>query len=186
MEDIEILLETAESSMQAAVEHTISALGKIRAGKAMPNMLDGIMVDYYGSATPLNQVASVTTPDARTLAIKPWEKTMIQPIEKAIINSDTGFNPQNNGEMVLISVPPLTEDRRKTLVKQSKQETENGKISVRNARKDVNDELKKLKADGVSEDDIKKGEEETQKLTNKYVAQMDELLAQKEKDILTI
>lgn len=172
--------------MDKAVQHTAQELTKIRAGKAMPQMLDGLMVDYYGSPTPLQQVASVTTPDARTLAIKPWEKTMIQPIEKAIINSDLGLNPQNNGEMVLINVPPLTEERRRDLVKHAKAETENGKVSIRNVRKDMMDHLKQLQKDGIAEDEVKRAEEKVQKITDNHAAKMDELLKKKEQDIMTV
>lgn len=186
MEEINIVLEDAKEKMAKAVGHTVQELAKIRAGKAMPNMLDGLMVDYYGNDTPINQVASITTPDARTIAIKPWEKAMIQPIEKAIINSDLGLNPQNNGEQILINVPALTEDRRKHLVKQSKTETDNGKVSIRNVRKEMNDMLKTLQKDGASEDEIKKAEDRVQKLTDQYVAEVDELLKQKENDIMTI
>ena len=186
MEEIELYLDMAAQMMDSAVGHTNQELAKIRAGKAMPQMLDGLMVDYYGTPTPINQVASVNTPDARTLAIKPWEKNMIQPIEKAIINSDLGFNPQNNGEMVMINVPPLTEERRKSLVKQAKQEAENGKVSVRNARKEINDNLKQLQKDGASEDDIKRAEDKVQKLTDQHASQIDDLLAKKEQDIMTV
>ena len=145
MEEIEIYLETANEMMDKAVQHTRDALAKIRAGKASPSMLDSIQVDYYDTLTPLNQVASVTTPDARTISIKPWEKTIIPEIEKAIMNSDLGLNPQNDGELIRISVPALTEERRQMLVKQARQEAENGKVSIRNVRKDTNDSVKKLK-----------------------------------------
>lgn len=186
MEEIQFVLDETTEKMDKAVTHTASELTKIRAGKAMPQMLDGLMVDYYGTPTPLNQVASVTTPDARTLAIKPWEKSMIQPIEKAVINSDLGLNPQNNGEMVLINVPPLTEDRRKDLVKQAKGETENGKVSLRNVRKEMMDELKQLQKDGISEDEVKRAEEKVQKITDEHSAKIDELLKKKEQDIMTV
>ena len=161
-------------------------LSKVRAGKAMPSMLDGLMVDYYGAATPLNQVASLSTPDARTIFIKPWEKSTIQEIEKAIINSNLGFNPQNDGESILINVPQLTEERRIQLVKQSKGVTEDAKVSVRNARKEANDELRKLLKDGASEDMIKSAEGDVQVLTDQHVKQLDELLELKEKDIMTV
>lgn len=184
MEEIEIYLETAEEMMQKAIDHTQTEFSKIRAGKAMPSMVEGIDVEYYGTMTPLNQVAGVTTPDARTISIKPWEKTMLQEIERAIINSDLGFNPQNDGEQIRINIPPLTEERRLQLMKQVKGEAENGKISIRNARKETNDALKKL--DGVSEDLIKDGEDSVQKLTDKYSAQIDALVEAKEKDIMTV
>lgn len=184
MEELEIYLETAKEMMEKAVDHTNSAFSKIRAGKAMPNMLDGIEVEYYGAPTPLQQVASVTAPDARTLSIKPWEKSMIQEIEKSIINSGLGFNPQNDGEQIRINIPPLTEERRLQLMKQVKAEAENGKISVRNARKETNDSLKKL--EGVSEDLIKDGEAQVQKLTDTFTSKIDTLVQLKEKDIMTV
>ncbi len=186
MEEIEFFLDAAEEMMSKAVEHAKTGLAKIRAGKAMPSMLDSVMVDYYGAATPLNQTASVTSPDARTLFVKPWEKKIIQDIEKAIRNSDLGLNPQNDGEQIIISIPQLTEERRVSLVKQAKTVTEDGKISVRNARKEANDELKALQKDGAPEDAIKKAEEDVQKLTDTYTKKMDELLTQKEGEIMTI
>lgn len=186
MEEIKMYLDEAKELMDKSIQHTGNELVKIRAGKAMPNMLDGIMVNYYGNPTPIQQVSSVNTPDARTLTIKPWEKNMLNEIEKAIINSDLGLNPMNDGDMIRINVPPLTEERRKTLVKQAKAETENGKISIRNIRKDTNDGLKKLQKDGASEDEIKRAEDQVQQLTDKAVAKMDELLVAKEKEIMTI
>lgn len=186
MEEIDFYLDHSQEMMDKAVSHCNSELAKIRAGKAMPNMLDGITVEYYGASTPLQQVASVTTPDARTLSIKPWEKKMIPEIEKAIINSNLGFNPQNDGELIRINIPPLTEERRISLVKQAKSETENGKISVRNVRKEVMDSLKKLLKDGASEDAIKGAEEEVQKITDLHTKKLDELLELKEKDIMTL
>jgi ribosome recycling factor len=186
MEEIQLYLEEAKELMQKAVNHTSAELVKIRAGKAMPNLLDGIMVSYYGSPTPLQQVSSVNTPDARTLTIKPWERNLISEIEKAIINSDLGLAPQNNGEMVILTIPPLTEERRKQLVKLAKQETEAGKVSVRTIRKETNDSLKKLQKDGASEDDIKRAEEVVQKYTDQYSAKIDELLVKKEHEIMTV
>jgi ribosome recycling factor len=186
MEEIQLYLEEAKELMQKAVNHTSAELVKIRAGKAMPNLLDGIMVNYYGSPTPLQQVSSVNTPDARTLTIKPWERNLIGEIEKAIINSDLGLAPQNNGEMVILTIPPLTEERRKQLVKLAKQETEAGKVSVRTIRKETNDSLKKLQKDGASEDDVKRAEEVVQKYTDQYSAKIDELLVKKEHEILTV
>ncbi|MAE87026.1 MAG: ribosome recycling factor [Flammeovirgaceae bacterium] len=186
MDDIDFYLDQAQEMMDKAVQHTNAELTKIRAGKAMPSMLDGVHVEYYGAATPLSQVASVTTPDARTLSIKPWEKKMIPEIEKAIINSNLGFNPQNDGELIRINIPPLTEERRLSLVKQAKGEIENGKISIRNARKEIMDGLKKLLKDGAPEDAIKGAEDEVQKITDSHTAKVDELLVAKEKDIMTI
>tara|TARA_Y100000817_G_scaffold312083_1_gene305320 strand:- start:166 stop:726 length:561 start_codon:yes stop_codon:yes gene_type:complete len=186
MDDIDFYLDQAQEMMDKAVQHMNAELTKIRAGKAMPSMLDGVHVEYYGAATPLSQVASVTTPDARTLSIKPWEKKMIPEIEKAIINSNLGFNPQNDGELIRINIPPLTEERRLSLVKQAKGEIENGKISIRNARKEIMDGLKKLLKDGAPEDAIKGAEDEVQKITDSHTAKVDELLVAKEKDIMTI
>jgi ribosome recycling factor len=155
MEEIEMFLEEAADLMDKAISHTIQEFAKIRAGKAMPNMLDGIQVEYYGNMTPLNQVASVTTPDARSLLIKPFEKSVLQEIEKSIINSNLGFNPQNDGELIRINIPALTEERRIDLMKQVKAEAESGKVSIRNIRKDTNDSLKQLQKEGASEDAIK-------------------------------
>ncbi len=186
MEEVDFYLEHAEETMDKTVSHTATELAKIRAGKASPAMLDGLMVEYYGNPTPINQVASVTTPDARSIAIKPWEKSTISEIEKAIINSDLGLNPQNDGELIRINVPPLTEERRKSLVKQAKSEAENGKISIRNIRKDTNDALKKLLKEGASEDLVKSAEDDVQKITDQHVAKIDDILAKKEQDIMTI
>jgi len=156
MEEIELFLEEAKELMQKAVDHTASELVKIRAGKAMPNLLDGVMVMYYGTPTPLQQVSSVTTPDARTLTIKPFERSLISEIEKAIINSDLGLAPQNNGEIIILTIPALTEERRLQLVKNAKSECETGKISIRSVRKDTNESIRKLQKEGASEDAIKK------------------------------
>lgn len=173
--------------MEKAVKHTVAEFAKIRAGKAMPSMLDGLTVDYYGSTTPVSQVASITTPDPRSIIIKPWEKNMIHEIEKAIRNSDLGLNPQNDGEVVRLNIPPLTEERRRDLVKQAKNEAEHGKVSVRNIRKETNEMLRKLlKEGGVSEDEIKNAETKVQTLTDKFVKKMDEVLAAKEEDIMKV
>ena len=152
----------------------------------MPAMLDGIFVDYYGSTTPLSQIASINSPDARTLIIQPWEKNMIGPIERAILEANLGLNPQNDGQLIRINIPVLTEERRKDLVKKAKAETEHGKITIRNARKDTNERIKKLIKEGVSEDDAKVGEAEVQKLTDSFIIKIDRLLELKEKDILTV
>ncbi|WP_186754459.1 ribosome recycling factor [Echinicola salinicaeni] len=186
MEEIQLELDAAKEQMQKSVDHTAAELLKIRAGKAMPNLLDGIMVDYYGAPTPIQQVASINTPDARTLSIKPWEKNLIGEIEKSIINSDLGLAPQNNGELVMLTIPPLTEERRKSLVKQVKNECENGKISIRTARKDTNDSLKKLQKDGAPEDDIKRAEDAVQKLTDQFSTKIDNLFTKKEAEIMTV
>ncbi|MFL0685925.1 MAG: ribosome recycling factor [Algoriphagus aquaeductus] len=186
MEEIELFLDEAKELMQKAVDHTAAELVKIRAGKAMPNLLDGIMVQYYGAPTPLNQVSSVTTPDARTLAIKPFERNLISEIEKAIINSDLGLAPQNNGEIIILTIPALTEERRVQLVKQAKSECETGKISIRSVRKETNESLRKLQKEGASEDAIKRAEEQVQKFTDNYSAKIDELLVKKEADIMKV
>lgn len=186
MEDINFYLDYAEEMMNNSVDHANNVLTKIRAGKAMPNMLDGIMVEYYGSPTPINQVASVNTPDAKTLMIKPWEKTNIPDIERAIINSDLGLNPQNDGEQIFINIPALTEERRLALVKQVRHEGENGKISVRNARHDCQHNFKQLQKDGVSEDELKIFEEKLDKMTEAQSSIVDELVKKKEEEIMTV
>ncbi|MGK7392154.1 MAG: ribosome recycling factor [Candidatus Cyclobacteriaceae bacterium M2_1C_046] len=186
MEEIQMYLDEANELMQKAVIHVSEELVKIRAGKAMPSMLEGLQVEYYGTKTPINQVASITTPDARTLMIKPWEKSTIPEIEKAIRNSDLGLNPQNDGEQVIINIPQLTEERRQVLVKQVKHEGEQGKVSIRNIRKDTNDSLKQLQKEGVSEDDVKRAEDKVQELTDKHTKKIDELVEKKEKEIMTV
>lgn len=185
-EEIQLYLNEAKDLMNKAVKHFSSELTKIRAGKAMPNMLDGLMVDYYGTPTPITQVASINTPDARTIIVKPWEKKLISEIEKAIINSDLGLNPQNDGEMIRLNIPPLTEERRKNLMKQVKNEAENGKISIRNIRKDSNETLRKLLKEGASEDEIKRAEEQVQVLTGQYSETIDGLVGKKETEIMTV
>lgn len=186
MEEIQLQLEETKELMQKAVDHTAAELLKIRAGKAMPNILDGLMVAYYGTPTPIQQVASITTPDARTLSIKPWERNLIGEIERSIINSDLGLAPQNNGEIIILTIPPMTEERRKMLVKNAKNECESGKISIRTVRKDTNDTLKKLQKDGASEDEVKRAEDTVQKLTDQYSSKIDELLTKKEHEIMTV
>ena len=179
-------LNDAKALMDKAIDHADSELSKIRAGKASPNMLDGLVVDYYGTPTPLTQVGSVNTPDARTLVIQPWEKSLLGPIEKAIKESTLGLNPQNDGVMIRINVPPLTEERRRDLVKKLKGEAETGKIAIRNIRKDANEKIKKLKTEGVSEDEMKVGEADVQKLVDAYIIKVDQLSEAKEKDIMTV
>lgn len=186
MEEIQMYLDEAKDLMNKALHHVGNELTKIRAGKANPAMLDGIMVSYYGANTPLNQVSSITVPDARSIFIKPWEKTLIPEIEKAIMNSNLGLNPQNDGQQIIVPIPMLSEERRKALVKQVGHECEHGKVSVRNIRKDTNEHLKKLKNEGVSEDDIKNGEESVQKLTDEFIAKIDALLKKKEAEIMTV
>lgn len=185
-EEIQLYLDEAKDLMRKAVEHTAQELTKIRAGKAMPNMLDGIMVEYYGTPTPIQQVASINTPDARSIVIKPFERNLINEIQRSITNSDLGLAPQNDGEVVRLNIPPLTEERRQGLVKQAKAEIEQGKISVRNIRKDTNNGIGKLKNEGISEDSIKRGEEQVQKLTDQYTENLDKLMEKKEKEILTV
>ncbi|MBL6610594.1 MAG: ribosome recycling factor [Bacteroidetes bacterium] len=182
-EEIELILEEAKDQMQAAMGHLEKAFAKIRAGKASPIMLSTVQVDYYGSMTPLSQVANVNTPDARTLAVQPWEKSMLQEIEKAILNANLGFNPMNNGDLIIISVPPLTEERRRDLVKQAKAESEDAKIGVRSARQEANKELKKLE---ISEDVLKDTEADVQELTNSFIAKIDDALKLKESEIMKV
>ena len=180
------LIEDAKDNMNKAVDHVEVELQKIRAGKASPQMLDGIVVDYYGTPTPLSQVANVNTPDARTIVVQPWEKSLISAIEKAITDANLGINPQNDGIVVRLNVPPLTEERRKDLVKRVKAEGEAGKIAIRNIRKDVNEKIKKAQKDGVSEDEAKVGEAEVQKLTDSYILKVDKHIDLKDKDIMTV
>jgi ribosome recycling factor len=170
--------------MNKAINHVASELTKIRAGKANPSMLDGIMVAYYGAQSPLNQVSSMTTPDARTIFIKPWEKSLMHEIEKAIRDANLGLNPQNDGQQVIINIPMLTEERRRQLVKQVGGECEHGKVSIRSIRKEINEQLKKIK--GVSEDDLKNAEEQVQKLTDDYITRIDALMKKKEAEIMTV
>ena len=186
MEEIDLILEDTKERMEKSIQFLMSELKKIRAGKAMPSMLDSVMVDYYGSPTPILQVASITTPDSRTLFVKPWEKTIIQDIEKAIVSSDLGLNPQNDGENVIINIPPLTEERRLILVKQIKGEGEKGKISIRSVRKESNEMIKKLSNEGISEDSIKDGENEIQKITDSKINKIEEIIRSKETEITTI
>lgn len=184
--EVKEYLQNAEDAMDMAVEYLDDTLQHIRAGKASAKLLDGIRVDYYGSHAPISNVANVSVPDARTITITPWERTMFREIEKAIINSDLGITPENNGEVIRISIPPLTEERRKQLVKQSKNEAENAKVSIRNARREAIDGLKKEVKKGLSEDTEKDAENEVQKLHDKYIKKIDAVFAAKEKEILTV
>lgn len=186
MIEVKTYIDPAEESMEMAVAYLDEALAHIRAGKANPKILDGIRVDYYGSQAPISNVANVAVPDARTITITPWEKSMFKEIEKAIINSALGITPENNGEVIRLSIPPLTEDRRKQLVKQSKAEAENAKVSVRNARREAIDGLKKAIKQGMPEDVEKDAEANVQKLHDKYLKKIDDLFAAKEKEILTV
>jgi ribosome recycling factor len=184
MEELELYIEEAKDQMNKAFAHVGHELVKIRAGKANPSMLDGIMVSYYGATTPLSQVSSMTTPDARSIFIKPWEKSLIQEIEKAIRDANLGLNPQNDGQQVIVNIPMLTEERRKQLVKQVAQECEHGKVRIRSIRKETNEQLKKIK--GVSEDDVKNAEESTQKLTDDFISKIEALMKKKEAEIMTV
>lgn len=179
-------LSNATDSMELAVEYLDDTLNHIRAGKASAKLLDGIRVDYYGSMSPIGNVANISVPDARTIAVTPWEKSMLRVIEKAIIDSDLGVTPENNGEVIRLCIPPLTEERRKQLVKQSKAEAENAKVSIRNARREAIEGLKKEIKQGLSEDLEKDAEGKVQKLHDKYMARIDEVFAAKEKEILTV
>lgn len=185
-EELEFIYDSAREAFNRAITHLERELLTIRAGRANPEMLSSIKVDYYGTMTPLTQVANVNTPDARTLTVQPWEKPMIAPIEKAILNANLGLNPTNNGDMVIINIPPLTEERRKELVKQARAEGEHGKVSVRNARKEANDEIKKLQKDGLSEDLAKDAENEIQQMVTSFNQKIDQVLEKKEAEIMTV
>lgn len=182
-EDIQFILDSAKEAMDNAIKHLEKQLVNIRAGKASPAMLGSVMVDYYGSQTPLNQVANVNTPDGRTISVQPWEKSMLQEIERGIMLANLGFNPMNNGETIIINVPPLTEERRKDLAKQAKAEAEDAKVGVRNARKDAMNDIKKA---DVSEDLQKNAEIDIQELTDSYVKKIDKILDVKEGEIMTV
>ena len=186
MKEVKEYLQDAEDSMEMAVDYLDETLQHIRAGKASTKLLDGLKVDYYGTKAPISNVANVSVPDARTIAITPWEKAMFKEIEKAIINSELGITPENNGEVIRLGIPPLTEERRKQLVKQSKNEAENAKVSVRNARREAIEGLKKEIKNGLSEDAEKDAEADVQKLHDKYVKKIDAIFAEKEKEILTV
>jgi ribosome recycling factor len=183
-EDVQFILDTAEEAMENAIKHLEKQFVNIRAGKASPAMLGSVMVEYYGSLTPLNQVSNVNTPDGRTITVQPWEKGMLQEIERAIHIANLGFNPMNNGETIIINVPPLTEERRRNLAKQAKAEAEDAKIGIRSARKEANNEIKKL--DHVSEDLQKNAEIDVQEMTDNYVKKIDHILEIKEKEIMTV
>jgi ribosome recycling factor len=186
MSTVKDVISKLQDQLEKNLSHTAIEFSRIRAGKASPDMLDGVFVEYYGAATPLAQVANVNTPDARTIAIQPWEKSLIRAIETAIINSNLGFAPQNDGEFIRISIPPVTEDRRKELVKRSKAECENSKVGIRNLRKEANEKIKKLKSDGTSEDECAAGEESVQRIVDNYIKKTDDLFAAKEKEIMTV
>ncbi len=184
--DTKTILNEATARMQKAIDHLEEELLNVRAGKASPNVLNSVMIDYFGSQVPIAGTASVTVPDARTILIQPWDKNMLRPIEKAIIDSNIGLTPSNNGEQIRLSIPPLTEERRKELVKQVRGEAETARISLRNARRDAVEGFKKAQKEGMPEDEAKDGETLTQKLVEKFTKLLDEALARKEKEIMTV
>ncbi|MDD2634395.1 MAG: ribosome recycling factor [Bacteroidales bacterium] len=186
MEDLELYMDAAKEGMQLAISHLTKELTKVRAGKASPSMLDSVKVDYYGVISPISQVANVTTPDAKTIFIQPWDKSMLPIIEKAIMASNLGFNPANNGEVIRIMVPPLTEERRLQLAKQVKALGENSKITIRNQRRDAIDEFKKLQKDGLAEDITKTAETQVHKIHEDFIKQIDEIVALKENEVMTV
>ncbi len=185
-EELEMILDDAESSMKKAIGHLETELIKIRAGKANPNMVDGIAVDYYGSPTPINQVANVAVLDARTLSIQPWEKNMLHPVEKAILQANIGITPQNDGNQIRLFLPPLTEERRKELFKKAGNEGEHSKVAIRNIRREAIEHIKKFQKDGLSEDIAKDGEKKAQELTDRYIVLVDKHLAAKEKEMMAV
>lgn len=184
--DVQTTLKETRANMDKSIEHLRNEFIKIRAGKAMPNMLDGINVEYYGSQVPLQQVANVNTPDAKTLVIQPWEKNIIPDIEKAIMAANLGMTPQNDGQQIIISLPPLTEERRQQIVKRIRSEGENAKVGIRSARKEGNEGVKKLQKDGLSEDEAKSAEAEIQKLTDQYISKIDAMTEEKEQEVLKV
>jgi ribosome recycling factor len=185
-EELELIKLDTESTMKKAISFLEAELIKIRAGKANPNMLDGIVADYYGSPTPIAQIANISVLDARTISVQPWEKNMLQPIERAIIASNIGINPQNDGNYIRLFLPPLTEERRKELVKRCNGEGENSKVSIRNIRRDAIEQIKKLQKDGLSEDAAKDAEVEVQEMTNRYISLIEKHLEAKEKEIMVV
>lgn len=185
-EEVTFVIDEAEEGMTNALAHLEKEFQKIRAGKASPSMLEGVRIDYYGSMTPIEQVSNINTPDPRQIIVQPWEKAMLVPIEKAILAANLGFNPMNNGEVLRIAVPPLTEERRRDLVKKAKIEVENAKVTIRNIRRAAIDSGKKLEKDGIPEDEIKQLEKEIQNITDKNIAKVDKLFEAKEKDIMTV
>lgn len=186
MSDTTVIKKQAEEKMSMTLEFLDETFSRIRAGRANPHILDGVRVEYYGNIVPLSNVASITTPDARTIAVQPWEKPMMKVVEKAIMDSDVGITPENNGEIIRLGIPPLTEERRKALVKQTKNEAEEAKISIRNSRREGIDEVKKMVKDGLPEDMGKDAEAELQKLHDKYIKKVDDMFGEKEKEILTV
>jgi ribosome recycling factor len=185
-DELNIIQELAQENMEKAINHLETELVKVRAGKAHPNLVDGIVVDYYGTPTPISQVGNISVADARTLSIQPWEKNMLQPIERAIIAANIGINPQNDGTMIRLFMPPLTEERRKELVKRSHGEGEHSKVAIRNIRRDAMEQVKKLQKNGLSEDICKDAENKIQEMTDRYIATVDKHLVAKEKEIMTV
>ncbi len=185
-EEVQLVYEMTKERMEKALGHLEDELVRIRAGRANIHILDGVEVEYYGTPTPLNQVSNISTPDAKTIMIQPWEKNMIDPIERAIMNSNVGITPANNGEVIRLTIPQLTEERRRDLVKQVRNEGENARVSVRNARRDANEEYKKMQKEGLSEDEAKSAEEEIQKLTDEFTEKIEKVIEAKEEDIMTI
>jgi len=185
-EEAQMCLDEAREGMENAISHLERILQKIRAGKASPQMLDGIKIDYYGAMTPIEQTANINTPDPRQIIVQPWDKSILGELEKAILNANLGFNPKNEGEVLRISVPPLTEERRLELVKQAKVEAENSRISIRNTRRSANDLAKSLEKDGLPEDESKRVQEKIQDLTDEFIKKVDDMLEAKEKDVMTV
>jgi ribosome recycling factor len=185
-DDVALILEEAKENMQKSIYHFESELVKIRAGKASPDMLNGIMVEYYGNPTPIHQVANISMVDARTLSLQPWEKSMLQPIEKAIMAANIGITPQNDGQLIRLFLPPLTEERRREMVKKVNAEGEHAKITIRNFRRDAIEQVKKLQKDGLSKDEAKNAEDEVQHITDSFVATVDKYCASKEKEIMIV
>lgn len=185
-DELNIITELAQENMERAITHLETELVKVRAGKANPNLVDGIVVDYYGSPTPISQIGNIMVADARTLSIQPWEKNMLQPIERAIIAANIGINPQNDGVMIRLFMPPLTEERRRELVKRAQGEGEHSKVAIRNIRRDAMEQVKKLQKNGLSEDACKDGEKNIQETTDRFIALVDKHLASKEKEIMTV
>ncbi|MFN4910144.1 MAG: ribosome recycling factor [Flavobacteriales bacterium] len=185
-EDLDLIFDEFRESNEKTLTHLEAELTKVRAGKASPAMLQGVMIEYYGALTPIQQVANINNMDARTLVVQPWEKPMLNDIARGIMNANLGLNPQNNGEQLIISVPPLTEERRRDLVKRAKSECENAKVGIRNHRKDAMDMIKDLKNEGLSEDLAKGAEDEVQQITNGFIKRIDDVFDAKEKDVMTV
>jgi ribosome recycling factor len=185
-EEAKFIIEEIKESMQHALTHLEKEFHKFRTGKASPQMLEGVKVDYYGNPTSVDKIANINTPDARTIVVQPWEKNMLNPLAKAILDANLGFNPQNNGEILRITVPPLTEERRHDLVKKAKAEAEAAKVAIRNGRRTAVEDAKKLEKEGISEDDVKVLEKDIQHITDSFIAQADKILEHKEKDIMTV